>query len=149
MSHGVRTAMDVQEIYARSSTAFGERVHAVDGRWNTPSPLPGWTVRRLVNHLVNEERWTPPLLDGATIEEVGSRYDGDLLGDDPVAAFDDAAAAALAAVRVDTDAVTAVHEWFTSMETVYRDTGVIGPRVEIPAEADLQTQLLAMMGRTP
>jgi uncharacterized protein (TIGR03086 family) len=194
VSHGVRTAMDVQEIYARSSTAFGERVHAVDGRWNTPSPLPGWTVRRLVNHLVNEERWTPPLLDGATIEEVGSRYDGDLLGDDPVAAFDDAAAAALAAVRVenalegtvhlsfgdhpareyamqlaadhlvhawdlaraigadrtlDTDAVTAVREWFTSMETVYRDTGVIGPRVEIPAEADLQTQLLAMMGRTP
>jgi uncharacterized protein (TIGR03086 family) len=111
-----------------------------------------------------------------------------------VAAFDDAAAAALAAVRVenalegtvhlsfgdhpareyamqlaadhlvhawdlaraigadrtlDTDAVTAVHEWFASMETVYRDTGVIGPRVEIPAEADLQTQLLAMMGRMP
>src|SRR3954453_21978338 len=142
----MRTTMDVQEIYTRSSVAFAERVHAVDGLWNTATPLPGWTVRYLVNHLVNEERWTPPLLDGATIEEVGSRYDGDLLGDDPVAAFDDAAAAALPAVRVDTDAVTAVHEWFTSMEAVYRDTGVIGPRVEIPAEADLQTQLLAMMG---
>jgi uncharacterized protein (TIGR03086 family) len=93
--------MDVREIYARSSAAFGERVHMVDGRWEAPSPLPGWTVRQLVNHLVNEERWTPPLLSGSTIEETGSRYDGDLLGDDPPAAFDDAAAAALAAVQAD------------------------------------------------
>ena len=185
---------DVREIYARSSAAFGERVHAVDGRWNTPTPLPGWTVRQLVNHLVNEERWTPPLLSGATIEEVGSRFDGDLLGDDPVAVFDDAAAAALAAVRadgalggtvhlsfgdhpareyamqlaadhlvhawdlaraigadetLDTDAVTAVREWFDAMETTYRDAGVIGPRVELPADANEQATLLAMMGRTP
>jgi uncharacterized protein (TIGR03086 family) len=97
----MRSTSDVQEIYARSSATFGERVHAVDGRWDAPSPLPGWTVRQLVNHLVNEERWTPPLLSGSTIEEVGPRFDGDLLGVDPVAAFDDAAAAALAAVRAD------------------------------------------------
>ena len=100
---------DVREIYARSSAAFGERVHAVDGRWEAPSPLPGWTVRQLVNHLVNEERWTPPLLSGSTIEEVGPRFDGDLLGVDPVAAFDDAAAAALAAVRADGALDATVH----------------------------------------
>jgi uncharacterized protein (TIGR03086 family) len=188
------TTVHVQEIYARSSAAFGERVHTVDGRWNGPTPLPGYTVRQLVNHLVNEERWTPPLLAGAKIEDVGSRFDGDLLGDDPVAAFDDAAAAALAAVQadgalegtvhlsfgdhpaleyamqlaadhlvhgwdlaraigadetLDADAVTAVREWFESMEATYRDMGVIGPRVEIPADAGTQAQLLAMMGRTP
>jgi uncharacterized protein (TIGR03086 family) len=97
----MRTTVDVQKIYEKCSAAFGERVHAVDGRWDTPSPLPGWTVRQLVNHLVNEERWTPPLLSGSTIEEVGSRFDGDLLGDDPVAAFDDAAAAALSALRAE------------------------------------------------
>jgi hypothetical protein len=50
---------------------------------------------------------------------------------------------------LDTDAVTAVREWFEAMETTYRDMGVIGSRVAIPAEADTQAQLLAMMGRTP
>jgi uncharacterized protein (TIGR03086 family) len=190
----VRTAVDVQEIYARSSTAFGERVHAVDGRWNTPSPLPGWTVRQLVNHLVNEERWTPPIFAGSTIEEVGSRFDGDLLGDDPVGAFDSAAAEALAAIRadgaldrtvhlsfgdypgreyatqlaadhlvhavdlaralgvdetLDADTVAAVRDWFDSMEPIYREMGVIGPRVDVPAGAGPQAELLGMMGRTP
>jgi len=103
------TTVHVQKIYARSSAAFGERVHAIDERWNEPTPLPGWTVRQLVNHLVNEERWTPPVLAGAAIKEVGSRFDGDLLGDDPVAAFDDAAAAALAAVRADSALEGTVH----------------------------------------
>ena len=94
-------AMDAREIYTRCSAAFAGRVHAVDGRWDRPTPLPGWTVRELVNHLVNEERWTPPLLHGATIDEIGDGFDGDLLGPDPVATFDDAAAAALDAVRAE------------------------------------------------
>jgi len=50
---------------------------------------------------------------------------------------------------LDTDAVTAVREWFEAMETTYRDMGVIGPRVELPTAAGPQAQLLAMMGRTP
>ncbi|GAA3246234.1 TIGR03086 family metal-binding protein [Pseudonocardia petroleophila] len=95
-SHNRR--MDVREIYTRCSAAFGERVHAVDGRWAAPTVNPGWDVRDLVNHLVNEERWTPLLLGGATIAEVGDRFDGDLLGADPLATYDEAAAAALAAV---------------------------------------------------
>ena len=40
-----------------------------------------------------------PLLGGSTIEEVGSRFDGDLLGDDPVRTVDEAGA--LAAVRAE------------------------------------------------
>jgi uncharacterized protein (TIGR03086 family) len=39
-----------------------------------------------------------PVLGGKTIDEVGSVYEGDNLGDDPVGAFDAAADAALAAV---------------------------------------------------
>jgi uncharacterized protein (TIGR03086 family) len=155
----------------RPSNAAGGTASPPRRTWNEPpTPLPGWTVSQLVNHLVKEERWTPPLLAGATIEEVGSRFDGDLLGDDPVAAFDGAAAAALAVVRaegalggtvhlsfgdhpareyamqlaadhlvhawdlaraigadqtLDTDAVTAVREWFDAMETT---TGTWGGR---------------------
>jgi uncharacterized protein (TIGR03086 family) len=54
-------------------------------------------VRDLVNHVVGEDLWTAPLVQGSTIEEVGDRFDGDVLGDDPVAraraAADDAVAA--------------------------------------------------------
>lgn len=100
--------MDVHEIYARCSAAFAAAVHAVDGRWDAPTALPGWDVRELVRHLVHEERWTPLLLDGSTIEEVGGRLDGELLGDDPLPAFDAAAAEALTAVRT-TDMDRTVH----------------------------------------
>ncbi|WP_060577625.1 TIGR03086 family metal-binding protein [Pseudonocardia sp. EC080619-01] len=90
--------MDIPEIYSRCSAAFADRVHLVGDRWNAPSGLPGWDVRTLVNHLVNEERWTPELFSGATIDSVGDRFDGDLLGDDPVSVFDQAAAIALQSI---------------------------------------------------
>ena len=106
---GMLTTVDVREIYARAGAGFGERVHAVGGRWTEPTPLPGWNVRELVHHLVEEERWTPPLFAGATIAEIGDRFDGDLLGDDAVGAFEAAAAAALAAVQADGAMERTVH----------------------------------------
>jgi uncharacterized protein (TIGR03086 family) len=97
----VLTTVDVRDLYARCSAGFVERVSAVGDRWADPTPLPGWTVRDLVNHLVNEERWTPLLFGGATIDDVGNRLDGDLLGADPITTVDEAAAAALVAVRAE------------------------------------------------
>jgi uncharacterized protein (TIGR03086 family) len=97
--------MDVPEIYARCSAAFGERVALVGDRWDVPTVCPGWDVRTLVNHLVNEERWTPELFAGATVGEVGDRFDGDLLGTDPVATYTEAAAVALHAVQENVDRV--------------------------------------------
>jgi uncharacterized protein (TIGR03086 family) len=55
-------------------------------------------VRDLVNHVVGEDLWTPPLFGGATIAEVGDRFVGDVLGGDPQATSDAAAAAAVDAV---------------------------------------------------
>ena len=55
-------------------------------------------MRTLVNHLVVEDLWAPPLLDGMTIAEVGDRFDGDLLGDDPHGAWTEASLAAADAV---------------------------------------------------
>jgi uncharacterized protein (TIGR03086 family) len=40
-----------------------------------------------VGHLVEENRWTPPLLAGRTIAEVGDELSLDLLGDDPQGAW--------------------------------------------------------------
>jgi uncharacterized protein (TIGR03086 family) len=91
--------IDVRQLYHRAARGFGERVHAVrDDQWSGPTPCSDWDVRALVNHLVGENRWAPPLFAGGTVADVGDRYDGDLLGDDPVAAWDDSAAWAAAAV---------------------------------------------------
>jgi uncharacterized protein (TIGR03086 family) len=105
----MQTTVDVRELYARCSAEFGRRVRLIDGRWNAPTPLPGWDVRRLLHHLVEEEVWAPPLFAGQTIEEVGSRFEGDLLGDDPIRAFDDAATQAVAAIRAEGALERTVH----------------------------------------
>jgi uncharacterized protein (TIGR03086 family) len=101
--------MDVREIYSICSAGFAERVHAVGDRWSDPTPLPGWDVRELINHIVNEERWAPPLFGGSTVEAVGDRFDGDILGEDPLATVDEAATEALAAVRVEGAVEGVVH----------------------------------------
>jgi uncharacterized protein (TIGR03086 family) len=86
--------MDVLDLYRRAADEFGDRVHRVDDRWANPSACSEWDVRTLVNHLVNEQLWVVPLMAGATVQEVGDRFDGDLLGTDPVGTWDRAIAAA-------------------------------------------------------
>ncbi|HXR42319.1 MAG TPA: TIGR03086 family metal-binding protein [Acidothermaceae bacterium] len=78
--------------------AFGAKVHAVPaGAWSKSTPCTEWSVRDLVNHVVAEHLWVPHLLHGETIADVGERYDGDVLGADPVHAWDEAGAASSAA----------------------------------------------------
>jgi uncharacterized protein (TIGR03086 family) len=93
-------AEDVRRLFRWAAEEFGRRVHDVkDDQWNAPTPCTDWDVRALVNHLVYEMRWAPPLFEGKTIADVGDRFEGDLLGDDPKAAWDDAVRDALAAVE--------------------------------------------------
>ena len=54
-----------------------------------------------MRHLVYEELWAPPLFEGQTIADVGDRFEGEILGADPQAAWKEAAAAALAPVSSD------------------------------------------------
>ena len=94
-----RGEMDLGTLYARTVEGWAERVNAVPpGRWDDPTPCREWTVRDLVNHVCGEDRWTAPLVDGRTIEEVGHRLDGDLLGSDPISSALAAAAEATRAV---------------------------------------------------
>jgi uncharacterized protein (TIGR03086 family) len=128
----------------------------------------------------------------STIAEVGDRFEGDLLGDNPVQAWDSSAEEALAAVaapdaldrtvhlsfgdvpgreyanqlfadllihgwdlataiggntRLDPEMVEACATWFAGMAEVYRSGGAVGPRPDVPADADAQTKLLADFGR--
>lgn len=98
--------MDIRQAYREALEGFGTVVTAIrDDQWHNPTPCADWDVRTLANHLVNENRWVPELLAGKTVAEVGDAFDGDLLGDDPVRAFETSAAAAVAAASRD-DALT-------------------------------------------
>ncbi len=91
--------MDVVEQHRRSLDVWRRCVGAVGSDdWERPTPCTEWTVRDLVNHVVGEDRWTVPLLAGQTMAEVGDRFDGDLLGADPVSAARAAADEAQSAV---------------------------------------------------
>jgi uncharacterized protein (TIGR03086 family) len=90
--------VQARELFDGAASALADRAAGVDARtWARATPCDAWDVRQLLQHVVEELRWIPPLLDGATVAEVGDRLAGDLLGDDP-------AGAAVAAVR---DAVAA------------------------------------------
>jgi len=76
------------EAHGRALADFDRLVRAVPAdRWDSPTPCAEWSVRDLVEHLVTEQLWVPPLLAGQTIAEVGDRFAGDPLGSDPVAAW--------------------------------------------------------------
>src|SRR5581483_4659695 len=93
-------AVDLPEVHARSLDATRPYVAAIKGdQWGQDSVNDGWDVRTLVNHVVSGNFWVPELVGGKTIEEVGERLDGDLLGDDPLAAYDESAKVAAAAFR--------------------------------------------------
>lgn len=96
--------MDARELFLSADAAFRsvvDRIAPADlGR---PAPQE-WTQKKdptirdvLASH-ARDEAWVPELVAGKTIDEVGDRWDGELLGDDPIAAYDalnDAATAAM------------------------------------------------------
>lgn len=78
----------VVELFVDAICRFADRVDRVDDdQWSAPTPCSEWDVRALVNHVCYEQRWAPHLLRGETLEEVGDRYDGDILGVEPKATF--------------------------------------------------------------
>lgn len=71
------------ELHGRCGRRFAALVGGVASeQWHSATPCSEWDVRTLVHHLLNEQRWVPPLFDGLTIEQIGDRFEGDLLGDD-------------------------------------------------------------------
>ena len=90
----------IAELHARALDTTGRIVDGVPAdRWHAATPCPDWDARGLVNHLVAGNLWAAELAAGSTIEAVGSRLDGDLLGDNPVAAYAASASAAAAVFR--------------------------------------------------
>jgi uncharacterized protein (TIGR03086 family) len=158
-----------------------------------PTPNEGWDVRALLNHIVAGNFWVAELGAGRTIAEVGARLDGDMLGADPLHAYDASAEVAAATFEAPgaLEAPCAVsygpvpgsvyaghrfidvliHGWdlavatrqdtrmdpslveacFVVLEPQFdqlKASGAFGGEVAVPADADPQTRLLAMLGRT-
>ena len=92
--------LDFPELHARALDATRRIVAGVgDDQWTTRVETSNTDVRTLVNHFVSENYWVEPLLSGESFEQVGKRYSGDVLGEDPIASYDRSAASAAAAFR--------------------------------------------------
>ena len=90
--------MNLPELHRVASEGLTARIEQIaDDQWERPTPNTEWNVRALVQHLVYGTLWVKPLLDGMTIEQVGDRFEGDILGDDPKAAWRAASSDAVAA----------------------------------------------------
>lgn len=181
------------DLFLRGAERFGAHVGAVrDDQWGLDTPCEGWGVRELVRHLVYELLWVPELFAGKTIAEVGDRFEGEVLGLDPVATYRDARRAAVEAVtapgafdrsvhlsygdvpgehyafelsndlwihgwdlaraigadeRIDPDVAELLYARYQPLEPGLKASGLFGPQVDPPAGADVQTKLLAVMGR--
>ncbi len=185
--------VDLPEVHARALESARRSVAAIgDDQWVLDSDCEGWTVRELVNHIVTGNYWAAELGSGLTIEAVGDRLDGDILGNDPLRAYDDSAIVAAAVFRAPgaMEAPCAVsygpvpgavycghrfldlliHGWDVATSTGHDTTldpelveacfevlepqldmlaasGMFGTTIEVPEDADRQTQLLAVLGR--
>src|SRR5947207_803915 len=91
---------DIAELHAQALDQTGRVIAGIKpGQWHADTPCDGWDVHALLNHLVAGNLWAAELGAGATIEGVGDRLDGDVLGADPAAAYAASAAAAAATFR--------------------------------------------------
>ena len=91
---------DIAELHARALESTGAIVAGIPpDHWHDATPCDGWEVRALVNHLVSGNLWAAELATGATIDDVGGRLDGDLLGSDPALSYAESAKSAAAAFR--------------------------------------------------
>lgn len=86
------------DLHGTAMGEFDDRVRRIRFTdWALPTPCEGWDVHDLVNHLTTEQLWVPPLLAGQGIEEIGDRFEGDNLGEEPVTTWEVASREARAA----------------------------------------------------
>lgn len=89
--------MNEKDVFVLADRALDGVVQQIaDGQWAMEMPagfarpdrdsLP--TLREIVGYHAYDDAWVPEMLAGRTMDEAGKhQFDGDLLGDDPKAAF--------------------------------------------------------------
>jgi uncharacterized protein (TIGR03086 family) len=98
--------MELLGMYDAGLREFGARVKAVDAsQWGSPSPCSEWSVSDLVDHVVEEHRWVPPLMHGHDLAAAGKIVESttplaeDRSSADRAAEWDDVARASSEAVN--------------------------------------------------
>jgi uncharacterized protein (TIGR03086 family) len=91
-------AVDLPDAHERALANTAAIVGGVSrAQLHDPTPDDDWDVEALLQHIVSGNLWVAPLVRGETIEQVGDRFAGDVLGDDFPDAYrrsaDEAAAA--------------------------------------------------------
>jgi uncharacterized protein (TIGR03086 family) len=85
--------MTEQEVFILADRALKTVVDQIrDDQWGLVVPddmtrESGTTLRELVDYHARDDAWVPDVLAGRTIEEVGDKHAGDLLGDHPKLSF--------------------------------------------------------------
>ena len=107
--------MNRQELFLMSDAALREVIDTIEPEQLSLAAPADWsqnpnpTLRDIVASHAFDEAWVPDVLAGRTAEEVGNRHDGDLLGDDPIASYDEINEAATHAAAQDLDYDKVVH----------------------------------------
>ncbi|MDQ1597141.1 MAG: hypothetical protein QOI70_565 [Microbacteriaceae bacterium] len=107
--------MNRQDLFLMSDAALRDVIDMIDLDQLSLSVPAGWTrkphatLRDVLAAHAYDEAWVPDVLAGRTAEEVGARFDDDLLGDDPIGNYDALNDAATEAVSRDLDFDRVVH----------------------------------------
>jgi uncharacterized protein (TIGR03086 family) len=113
-----------QRAFALAARALAAVVARIDGdEWKIEVPAElRWrdairTLRDLVAHHARDDAWVPEVLAGRTLEEVGDRFDGDLLGNDAARSVAGLAETAIASVATADDLSGIVHVSYGGLTT--------------------------------
>ena len=149
---------DVVELHGRALADLDAMVARIGpDDWDRTTACSEWNVRALLNHLTAEALWAPHLLRGETLEEVGDRYEGDVLGVEPIAAWREASAGEHAAVTAPGALEATVHTTMGPLDArtylsqrltdlaVHRWDLAQGLEVDASIPADIAEHLLAML----
>lgn len=185
--------MDLVKLHKKAGEQVTKFIADVKhDQWGSQSNCTEWSVRDLINHIVSENLWMPEMLVGQTIDEVGDKYEGDVLGRYPLKAFEQSQKAADEAIakpdalkkvvhlsygdypaslyishrivdlvvhgwdiakstgqedNLDDELIQAAYEIIEPEVEDWRKSGILGPKIGFLEDADLQTKLLAIMGR--
>ena len=146
-------------MFVLADRALERVVHRIpDERWEMVMPADFQTtretpptLREVIGYHAYDDAWVPDMLAGRSMEEVGATaYDGDLLGDDPRAAFSQVVERACRAAEELDDLTRTVHcsfGDFTAQEYLWQVSSFRGLRAVdiariVGVEADLPDDLV-------
>jgi uncharacterized protein (TIGR03086 family) len=90
---------DRGKFYARALDATRVFIAGIKpDQLEAPTPCAEWNVKQLMQHVISGTIFIEDMFDGKTVDEVGDKYSGDLVGSDPSGAYNSAADAAKKAI---------------------------------------------------